>query len=319
MNIPTVHNRVRGEYRAVLRDFKGRIKHDSGWRPNMVLDQGPWLWLQNLNAANVMAVGDSDAAVVSTQTGIQGTMLGYASRVWYGGWVVNNFTTLPYWIYCQQPYLFGLGIGTGLIKEFSLFGGNTQTQAQNDSVVRVVLDTPINKTSTDQLTIEWRLYMYFQEEILTGTLDCSGVSYDWELGWYDIDQLMYGQAAPAGIISQFSYGPTATSCHPDGVMPVNILSQPTIGTSIGGFGSVTDVITNGSPPYRTITLSSNVDQTNGIFNLIKCRHNRGSYGTYSNSGRCIRIARSSDGNPFVKADTHEITFQYRLFLDKYTP
>ena len=327
MTIPQMTNRVRGEYRARLYDFRGKLKHDSGWRPNMVLDQGPWFMIGGIsNALNVMCLGDSDTAAVSTQTGLQGTRLGGVGGVYLGGTGGANWSTPPYYYYVQQPYVFGLGVGTGTIKEFVMCPGNDDSNATTYASIRVVLDTPIVKTSTDQLTMEWRLYMYPETAVQSGVLDCSGVSYDWELGWYNIDELMYGQTSPAGLISSFvgsprsSFGSPANGLFLNGVMPADIFSMPT-GDAVspsGAWRDASSAVTNGSPPYNTITLSADVDYMNTTFDMTYIYHNHYPY-TVKSTGRVIKILRTSDGNPFVKANTHEITLRYRLFLDKYVP
>lgn len=328
-NIPSFHSRVRGEYRATLRDLRGKMKYDSGWRPNMVLNQGPWLMTNNYGVFNYMALGDSDIAVDPAQTGIQGNMLINYSEPYNEGVGGANWSTPPYYCYVQTPYTFAPGQGTGTIREFVFSAAGTLASAQNDACIRVVLDAPIVKTLTDQLTIEHRLYMYPDTTTKTGTIDCSGVSWDYEMSMYNIDGMMYGVSDPAALISYYgvgsirtSYGIPVNQTLVNGVMPATVFDQPTGDQTVPQnqtFRAITqNVVTNGSPPYRTITLYSGVDDMNTTFNLVKLHHSGYPYAD-PDGGLCLRLARTSDAAQFTKANTHEISFTYRRYLDRYIP
>jgi hypothetical protein len=294
----------------------------------MVLNQGPWLMMSNGNAFSSMALGDSDTAVDAAQTGIQGNMLINYAEPYNEGVAGANWSVLPYYAYVQVPHTFAPGQGTGTIREFVFNPSNTLASAQNDACIRVVLDAPIVKTSTDQLTIEHRLYMYPDTSLKTGTIDCSGVSWDYEMCNYNLDGMLYGVSGHMALVSYYgagsirtSYGYPVNQTYVNGVMPVDVLSQPTGDATIpqnSVFRNVSTSITNGSPPYRTITLSAGVDYMNTTFNLVKMHHSGYPYGD-PDSGICIRLARSSDAAQFTKANTHEISFTYRRYLDRYIP
>jgi hypothetical protein len=322
MNIPSFENKIRGEYRARLYGSAGELKYDSGWRPNMILNQGPFRMLTTNNALTRMALGDSADAVDPAQTGIQGSYLGGIS--YSNGFASANWSTPPYWAYSQCPWVFAPGVATGTIREFALCESADVTSATTEGVIRVVLDTPIVKGASDQLTIEHRLYMYMDTAVQSGVLDASGVSYDWEMGWYNIDSIIGGAIRPFSLITAFCNGPKTSGSIPvntnliNGVMPVDIFSLP-VGDDTGlNWRAVSFIVTAGSPPYITVTLSSNVDQMNTTFNMTKIRQGIDS-GSNPDAGRVIKLARTSDGEPFTKENTHEITLRYRLYLDIYTP
>ena len=325
MNIPSFRTGIRGEYRAKLTDSNGRLKHDSGWRPNMVLDQGPLLMLQASGNYSSMSIGTSDIAVDATQTGLQGTYLADVSYDSYGPTLSTNWVTLPYWVRINSPFTFGTNVGTGAIKEF-VMAGFTESSAINSAVIRVVLDTPIIKGASDQLVIEHRIYTYPDVTPISGILDCSGVAYDWEMMYYNVDQLISGNVFPDSGITAFtgslrtSYGAPVNSLQINGTMPVDIFSLPggDNPSPNGNWQWSNSSVTDAAVPYRTVTLGANVDNMNTTFDIMYLNHEMNQYNTYG-AGRVIKLTRSSDGAPFTKENTHAITLQYRMFLDKYTP
>lgn len=327
-NVPSITVGIRGEYRARLYDENGIMKHDSGWNDNLLLDQGPWQFLQGMNNVDYMTLGTSDVAAVSTQTGIQGTILGRVKWTSFAGTFGWNWSTPPYYGWTLVPFQFNTGVATGTIKEFVL-AGNTDSAANNDAAVRVVLTAPIVKGPFDQLIIEYRLYTYPEVANDSGTFDVSGVNYDIEMGWSNIDQALggYSSVGLTDINSFFTRPPKEAggfiidAFYINGVMPVDIFTRPTgtpVTPTIGWEEKLSSTITNGTPPYRTVVLRSGVDEMNGTFDMFELDCNNDPFGSHW-AGRTFKVTRTSDSAAFTKEDTHVVTFTYRLYLDKYVP
>lgn len=327
MNIPSYKHTVRGEYRAILRDFRGRIKHDSGWRPNQVLSQGPIRMITGGVGFQTVALGDSDLPVSAAQTGLQGTYLGGVTQDY--GFATSNWSTPPYWVASQCPAVFGTGVGTGTIREFVMCTFANATAAQNEASIRVVLDTPITKGASDHLTLEHRLYLYPDVANKSGVLSVGGENWDYEMGWYNIDEMLYGfvnDVSHNALIKLFTNGARVSFSNPvgnmliNGVMPVDIFSMPTGNTATSAFWDdlTTSAPAGGNPAYVQHSLISDVDASNGTFDMFKIWCNNYPYGAYD-TGRVVSLTRSSDGAPFTKENTHYMSFTWRTYLDLYTP
>ena len=327
--IPSVTLGIRGEYRARLYGEDGVIKHDSGWHDNMILDAGPWMFVQGTNYVNHMTLGTSNTPAVSTQLGIQGSILGRVAQPGYTGTYGTNWGTPPYYIWILAPYQFNTGVATGTINEFVMSADNDNA-ALNEAAVRVVLATPIVKGAQDQLIIEYRLYTYPDVTNNSGTFDVSGVDYDIEMGWGEIDLITGGWSATTNdllrAVGAFLSNPRTINDFItqrfmiNGVMPVDIFTRPTGDTvdPVIGWPDFTSYISNGSPPYKNITLTADLDSMNGTFDMFEICGNTNPYGVYWVS-RTFKVTRTSDSAPFTKEDTHVVTFQYRLYVDKYVP
>jgi hypothetical protein len=198
---PNMSIGFRGEYRAILEDGKGRIKYDSGWQPNFLIHPG--------NAMNYnlqyMALGDDGTAPADGQTGLQGTKLGNSTGVdIYGPAYTQGYSVLgvPSWGWNQSNAVFAPGNGTGTIREVVVGGSDANTQQG----IRFIPNSPIVKGASDQLTMEYKIWLYPETTVETGTTLINGTSYDWKLGYYRMGLLYYG-GTWGGLISRFTKGP----------------------------------------------------------------------------------------------------------------
>lgn len=298
---------IKGEYRAILYGSDGRVKHDSGWHPNTTLNQGLYyycLFHQDSYAAGKMHLGDSDIPVDITQVGIQGLQIGTNQD---GGIVMSNAVNSGSPDYSRAitgKFTFLSGNGIGLIKEvgMSMWG-----DAINGCSTRFVLNTPINKQASDQLAIQWRQTYYPRIEDVTGTIDISGVPYDftmrhhtanstpnWLIGgtsphvWYNYHRLYYGDLA--------------------------LITEP-ISTNAASRGSA-NVITGGhvnaATPYGWSEHTWNVDSGNGSVNMLDTT-------TKGLPPIQTRFVKSSDGTSLVKLNTHELVLNVRTYVERYVP
>ena len=300
-----------GEYRAILRAENGEIKHDSGWLPNTLLNNG----LKNLrdqDSFSQLVLGTSDTAVDITQTGILGTYI-YKSSLGSPQSYVNNGAPNYESVIVEQA-VFTAGYGTGLIKEFTLAPNNTDYA--NNATVRVVLTTPINKGAQDQLTMQHRLTFYPDLNDYTGVIDISGVAYNYLLRAFRCESVhrsyptyigppywgngwCYNDEPPAVVGEDFHHGGQNTY----------------IGSSVETVG--------GSGPgtwYRNSELKVALD--NGNFAAGLRRIGGGYRGTNVNNGAYgmnLRIGKVSDDSAIMKTNTHTVTLHMRTYPQRYVP
>lgn len=307
-----LHTSMKGEYRAYLRGPDGRLKSDTGWKPNTLLNMG----LQNMvgrtgdiaKLDGSMALGDSDTAVDITQTSLQGNFLGYQTITPLYVSVVNNGSP-NYEIVTVIKATFVSGVQTGTVKEFILQPeGASYTVNAN---IRCVLDTPIVKGAQDELTIEHRLTTYPDVGDATGTIDISGVDYTYTLRRVEIDATPGGGTTHPDNTYWHSW---SNNCYTDNIT-TNLLGGPSVYTT-----GPTDraVVTNSSGGslgtyYMNGIITAGVDNWVGDIRSVKI-YNQGLHSTYQ-----FQIGKVSDDSPLTKANTHELVLNIRVYPQRYVP
>jgi hypothetical protein len=300
-----------GEYRAILRGEDGRIKYDSGWHDNMLLDQALEK-MRYTDAFNRMYLGTSDVAPAFTQVGLQGSVLGTYMNV--GGPILSiNGGAPDYERVTTTSTKFIPGNGTGLIKEVVITYING-TDPVNDGCVRWVLTTPINKLAGDELTMEWRITAYPPVADVTGAVDISGVSYDYTMRCFDIDGPV-GQRPTKFHWLNGGYGAAFT-----GEISANTGGTPS-GDNIGNcFGTPAASSYGGSlgSYYSEQEYNFSVDQGNAYGGVFRSYYN---YWTAAsgNWGGQFRWGKTSDDTPLIKLNTHTLGYAMRMYPQRYVP
>lgn len=316
------HMQVRGEYRARLYDVDGNLKSDTGWKPNMVLDQGLPEMIRYTSALTNMHLGDSDAVVAEAQTGIQGTWLGSIGKGTGGGWHLG----IPDYVqWTWQPHNFVGGNGTGLIKEFSMSrGSGSQSEAANNGRIRVVLDNPINKGVQDTLEIQHKLFIKPDLVMGSGTVDISGVSYDWTMLPYGLEEF-WGYSGHSNNLALFGCDSASFMLQEPPVLIDPIDDQLTSDVAYGGGSSgYTAATYGGALPtfWREGHSFLNVDRLdiNDPFNkMYTTTYSNFNNGSWHYRGLQWTLTKTSDGSPFIKEDTHEFRFTIRTYISRYVP
>lgn len=306
---------MKGEYRAVLTGEDGRLKSDTGWKDNTLLDRGLGI-MRNQDPFQRMFLGDSDVAVDITQTGILGATVGTYEYLGSPSYAVIQPGPTFERISIEQC-IFSPGESTGTIKEFCLAQVNA-TNAQTQGCVRVVLDTPIIKGAGDQLLIQHRMTVYPPAADVTGTITIGGDNpedYNYTMRCFKIDDYMtahpdsfywlgggYGSAFTGEISLNTGTGPAG----------VSIGDCYTTPSQFGGIGG---------------TLGSYYNETGYKFSVDQGNANGGSFRSYynywhaasGNWGGQFRWGKVSDDSPLIKLNTHTLEFAMRLLPQRYVP
>ena len=156
---------IKGEMRAVLLNPDGSIAQDNGWQPNKILDLGlTYMGMESFWSYG--HVGSSNAAVVTTQTGLQSHITGgYSSN--RTAIDISTKATAPNWeSYNIYKYRFDPGVGTGTIREFGI--GH---QTANSLTTRVLVSPDMVKSSIQTLDIYYKLTVYPDLTTYSGTID----------------------------------------------------------------------------------------------------------------------------------------------------
>lgn len=313
----------RGEYRAILEDGKGRIKYDSGWQPNFLIHPGNAIQY----GISYMSLGDDGTAPADGQTGLQGIMLGSAVNI---GYAAPDYTQgydvlgVPSSGWEKSNAVFAPGNGTGTIRE-AVVGNATGTAQQ---AVRFVLNSPIVKGASDQLTMEYKIWLYPETTVETGTTLINGTSYDWQLGYYRMGYLYQGNGW-GGLITRFTKIPRAVSgflaigSFTGGTDPVDLNSNVTgtansgtgTGWSPGSAGIMTNTVNLGAGT-RTVRVYADPDSFNVTFSHLEIDM-VGSAG--NGGGLWLSLLRTSDSAEFTKENTHRFELEYELSLVRHVP
>ena len=322
MNSINTKQSMKGEYNAKLYDYKGRLKYESGWKPNLILDQGlyyltiKWGSGTGYNFIDRMCLGTSDTAVNINQVGLQGTELGIQGTS--SGVSGVNLGAPEYARQTVKSWTFAPGNGTGLVKEF-VFLNHGLSNSASHATVRVVLDTPITKGASDQLVIEHRLTWYPELEDVTGVIDISGTAYNY------LVRPMYVNANPSlgghvGNFVPYSYDPGSTGNWTGSMRaytgePITNIAAGTPTGDLGGWGGKIINSQGGpaGPYYNNHQAIYGVDTWNGNIRTIRY------YLVNANMYVQVRLGKVSDDSPLTKENTHELTLNFRNYPVRYIP
>lgn len=247
----TIRIKVGSEYRAVLNEGTNR-EYDSGWLPNMVLDQG-------LNYLGVAAtagpavycsVGTSSTAVNASQTAL-GAHLASTNNL--SASAQSNLGASLYQGQCTQTWLFAQGAVVGNITEMGI--GRITGGAELFSRCLIIDGggTPVALTvvALDQLTVYYRVTATPVLTDLTSSVVISSVTYNFTARLANATSFA---ASLNGVITGANGVPhlgghniSGTLTYPSTSTIGAITSTPSgTSTSIGGSSSVMGTYTNGN-------------------------------------------------------------------------
>jgi hypothetical protein len=315
--------RAKGEYRATLRGADGRIKYESGWSDNTILDGGLYNSTEerltsfgNGDMFYTIWLGDSAAAVDITQTGLQGNEI-------YGGigetFVSSNTPSLPdYERISVVKWVFGTGVATGTIREFVIAPRNKNNSSER-CTVRCVLDTEIIKGASDSLTMEHRHTFYPFLDDKTGVIDISGTNYNYILRMSNVDYPPGGH--PRWYTPYFRSGTNF-------VFPGSIGALTDAGPGGGQWGSLNGAHaiggTLGTGYYVDGESIIGVDGGTGVIKSHQTTwggYNWGDLGIQWEIGKTSEETVPGDvtGSGLTKENTHEYRITLRTYVARYVP
>lgn len=135
---------IKGSLKLILRDHNGRIKERRNLNNLIVTTGKNWIASRlkdETTQMSYMGIGEGDTAPVIGDTNLENPLIRVLLTP-LGGVVLNN--TITY------TATFGNGIGTGAITEAGIFTASTA----GTMLCRTVF-LPMNKASTDSLSIQW--------------------------------------------------------------------------------------------------------------------------------------------------------------------
>lgn len=305
-------SRLKGEYRAKMYGADGRLKLDTDWQPNLLLDTGLTNFHRTYISGGIwaeMRLGDSDVPVDITQNSLQGTYLGKQSSTAIVGTV--NGGVPDYEHIHTQSHTFLAGNVIDLIKEFTLGPYNVPTVQS----ARVVLATPINKGAADQLVIEHRLTFYPETADISGQILIDTEAYNYTMRPSYIAVMRSNRISTCAMGASNGNGQRALDCP-----LVAVTAIPNTNWK-GSFVRVANTEGGVSPNYyndlEIASYASSWDNPPQSVSMIHLGLG-GSYSTTASGTQC-HIGKVSDGTPFIKEKTHEWHMFFRSYALRYVP
>lgn len=168
-----VHTNSEGFYKLEVLDANGNITRQTGWIPNLILDQGLLRMGANNDYLNVCSVGSGAAVPQPSNTSLQ-TKIAQSSTV---SDVVNGARAeAPYYAYSRRTFTFAAGSVNALVGELAVGWGGNAGQLFSRALTRNANGAPqaiqVLSDETLRVTYEHRYYPMLSDT--TGVLSISG-------------------------------------------------------------------------------------------------------------------------------------------------
>ena len=300
---------VEGRYRAVLTDFNGDTKVDTGWIHNLLTNKGVEKMGAGFNRPFVTGwLGSGSTSPAYTDVGVE-------SLVWVSAngkagtensW--ERLETPTYGVRSGYSWTWPTGQATATLREFCTTASYDYhyLRASDSVTMRVLFPVPIVKEAMDQLTVYYEYFTYPELSDISGVVDIQGVPYDYTARIFKINALT---KYPTGGISSFDNGGYFHAIINSGNSHPNLV--PITGTASNTYSRAHAM---GASSYTGIGTGS-VTQTSEIIWGI----DRGNVGEFRNvyiltnqfawnagGGIQISIGKTSDGTKHLKENTHEL-------------
>lgn len=234
--IAFVH-KLRGMYRLRVRKADGRIRHDTGWFPNLITNQGlDYLYTNNQYLANCL-VGTGNSAPANTDTTLNSQI----------AWVANNNGSAPpngysgsppYYTYLNMSYEFGQGAAAGNLQEIGIGPDTSHCFSRALILNGVGSPTTLTILASEYLLVSYQLQLHSPTVDVTGSVTVSGTVCNYTL-------------RASNVNTSWSMG--GSNSYPDnmGIRNMQIYSdttlQPVTGGPVGTFqGQANNGYVNGS-------------------------------------------------------------------------
>ena len=248
-----------GEFKFILRDLNLKKVYESEWGRNTILDVG----LDTIgggaggteNPFNYWHVGNSAAAVVEAQTGLQGWIASSTNN--QGGDVAAYGGSPDYEFSLTRVHRFSAGAINDTVREV----GAGSDAANNSNFYARHLVVPVIPVSVDQvLDVAYRhtVWPLLGDVIQAGVLTLDGETYDTLLRGANIDKTSYNQAMHT--MGKSTAGGSTVRRFYEGDIGVNTAS-PT-GTSTTDMGTQTDVTYVMGTHQRDVLIEAGLNDAN---------------------------------------------------------
>lgn len=309
---------VAGYYRLILRNRDGSVARDTGWFKNLITNNG---MKRMVNYATTppnwgawLAIGDGTGTPAFTDTALSGAQLGNRKVATTS---VSGYTASYY--YRRYLHRWPTGEGTGTIAELGYWtdtiGGTLFSRA-------LLVDgggspTTIVKGADQSLDVYYELRVYPKLTDTTGTIDISGVSYDYALrpwAFYDHVGAWWTVNATEKIAFSGTYHYAYTN---QGLIATN---SSTITGSNLGFGVSVSPVTysyysgplpdyNTGPYYSDNYIEANIDDWVGEIDWVRTRGGQG--------GWQMTLTKTVGGGGLVKTDEERLRLHIRLTMARH--
>lgn len=173
---------LRGFFRMKACRPDGRVRVDTGWFPNLVLDQGLDLIGQGSNWLNSCRVGTGNTAPANGQTNLISHVAGTPTT--QGTINTGAQGSPPYYGFVQKTWRFSQGSAAGNLAEVGV--GTTTSNGSNLFSRALILDGSLNPTtltvlSDEFLDVSYELRCYPPTDDVNGTFMISSENHDYVL------------------------------------------------------------------------------------------------------------------------------------------
>lgn len=310
---------VAGYFRMVLKERDGTVVRDTGWMKNLITNSGMIYIRDDANYASRIELGSGNTAPAFTDTGVTTSIDGIKNTLsgdvkGYGGG--NTY------VYTRAKATFLAGQSTGPIREMAVHkfaaGGAGNCFSHAILVDSGGSPTEIVKGADQQLDVYYEVRNYPKLTDTTGTIDISGVSYDYTVRAKEWTQTFSGLPiweAPTGAREVLNNSPASGEylAFTGGDLGATTSNGPTgtnLGSLFGDTGAAVTQVTASGTYYNDGQLQVGIDYWNHA-NGIRCVTYVG-----GNTSWQIKYAQTTGGAAIPKTDEDRLRLNWRLQFDR---
>lgn len=171
--------KVRGKFRLQTFGPDRKLRKDTGWFPNLIVNHGLDALVANANYLEYCAVGTGNSTPINTDTTLDAQIAYTGSN---GGTGPNNSGASPYYGYCNVTYQFAQGAAAGNLQEVGILA-NSSTACFSRALIlnNVGAPTTLTVLSNEFLTVSYTLELYVPTVDVSGTVVVAGTTCNYTL------------------------------------------------------------------------------------------------------------------------------------------
>ena len=304
---------VEGWYRFVLKNRDGSVARDTGWFKNLITNVGMTRIVRydeiGMSWGQYLAIGNGTGTPAFTDTALSGTQLG-ARKTTEGG-SIDGFTATYYWH--RRTHRWPTGEGTGTISEVAFFSAATGGEMFSHALLVDSGGSPtsIVKGADQSLDVYYELRNYPNLVDASGTIDVSGVSYDYVLRPFGLFDWFTNPWKVNTVEDISTSGNSHYAYNNQGLIAISTIT--TTGTALG-FGATLGLTYekytgplpdyNTGPYYTNNYIEANIDHWIGEIDWVR------SYA--GNTAWQFTLEKTVGGGGLVKTDEERLRLHIRL-------